>query len=46
ELLDEALKRTRGNVREASRQLRTSYRVINYKVKKYGLHPRQYSRQE
>lgn len=46
ELLDEALKRAHGNVLEASRQLQASYRVINYKVKKYGLRPRQYARQE
>lgn len=37
ELLVDALQKTRGNILEASRLLDTSYRIIHYKVKKYGL---------
>ncbi|WP_462324117.1 sigma-54-dependent Fis family transcriptional regulator [Desulfoplanes sp.] len=43
ELLVEALKKTRGNMLEAARELRSSYRVINYKIKKYGINPKKYS---
>lgn len=43
ELLVDALQKTRGNVLEASRLLNTSYRIIHYKVKKYGLDERKYS---
>jgi len=37
ELLVEALKKTKGNMLQAARNLRASYRIINYKVKKYGI---------
>ena len=42
ELLVGALQKTRGNMLEASRLLGASYRIINYKVKKYGLDPRKF----
>lgn len=41
-LLADALSKARGNMLETSRILSTSYRIINYKVKKYGLDPKQY----
>ncbi|MFO7718761.1 MAG: sigma 54-interacting transcriptional regulator [Thermodesulfobacteriota bacterium] len=37
EILVEALKKTKGNMLQAARNLRASYRIINYKVKKYGI---------
>jgi Nif-specific regulatory protein len=37
ELLVDALKKSRGNMLQAARDLRVSYRIVNYKVKKYGL---------
>ena len=43
ELLVDALQKTRGNVLEASRLLDTSYRIIHYKVKKYGLDGHKYT---
>jgi len=42
ELLIDALRRTQGNMLQAARDLKASYRIINYKVKKYGLDPRKY----
>ena len=42
ELLVDALQRAKGNMLEASRLLDTSYRIINYKVKKYGLDARKF----
>jgi Nif-specific regulatory protein len=38
-LIEDALKTTRGNRAKAARLLRTTERVISYKVKKYGLDP-------
>jgi Nif-specific regulatory protein len=38
-LLEDALKTTRGNCAKAARLLNTTERVVNYKVKKYGIDP-------
>ena len=38
-LIEDALKTTRGNRSKAARLLSTTERVINYKVKKYGIDP-------
>ncbi len=43
ELLIDALRRAQGNMLQAARELKASYRVINYKVKKYGLDPRKFA---
>lgn len=43
ELLTDALQRTRGNMLQAARDLQASYRIVNYKVKKYGIDPRKFS---
>ncbi len=43
ELLVDALKKARGNMLQAARDLRVSYRIVNYKVKKYGLDAKRYS---
>lgn len=42
ELLIDALQRTHGNMLQAARDLKASYRIVNYKVKKYGIDPRKY----
>ncbi len=39
ELLRDALQQTRGNMFQAAKKLQVSYRIFNYKVKKYGLDP-------
>jgi Nif-specific regulatory protein len=38
-LIEDALKITRGNRSKAARLLKTTERVIGYKVKKYGIDP-------
>ena len=43
EMLVEALKKARGNMLQAARDLRVSYRILHYKVKKYGLTPKKYT---
>jgi Nif-specific regulatory protein len=43
ELLTEALKKSKGNMLQAARDLRASYRSINYKVKKYGIEVKRFS---
>lgn len=43
ELLVEALKKARGNMYQAARELRESYRVVNYKVKKHGIDPKRFT---
>ncbi len=43
ELLVDALKKTRGNMLQAARELRVSYRIVNYKVKKYGINPKRFA---
>ncbi len=42
ELLIDALKSSRGNMRQASNALETTERIFGYKVKKYGISPRRY----
>ena len=42
ELLIDALKSSRGNMRQAARALETSERIFGYKVRKYQIQPRQY----
>ena len=37
DLIQDALKTTRGNRRKASRMLSTTERILNYKVKKYTI---------
>ncbi len=43
ELLVDALKKSRGNMLQAARDLRVSYRIVNYKVKKYDIDIKRYS---
>jgi Nif-specific regulatory protein len=42
ELIIDALKSTRGNRSKAARLLHTTERILNYKVKKYGIDPKKY----
>ena len=42
ELLIDALKTRRGNMRRAARALKTTERIFGYKVKKYQIEPKQY----
>jgi Nif-specific regulatory protein len=42
ELLIDALKSTRGNMRRAAQALETTERIFGYKVKKYHINPKQY----
>jgi Nif-specific regulatory protein len=42
DLIIDALKATRGNVRKASEQLRATPRILGYKIQKYGIDPRKY----
>lgn len=43
ELLVDALKKAKGNMLQAARDLRVSYRIVNYKVKKYGLDAKKFA---
>lgn len=43
ELLIEALKKAKGNMFQAAKNLRESYRIINYKVKKHGIDPKRFT---
>lgn len=43
ELIIDALKKARGNMLQAARDLKVSYRIINYKVKKYRINPKRYT---
>lgn len=43
ELLVDALIKASGNMLKAARNLKTSYRIVNYKVKKYGIDPHQFA---
>ncbi len=43
ELLIEALKKAKGNMFQAAKDLRESYRIINYKVKKHGIDPKRFT---
>jgi Nif-specific regulatory protein len=42
ELLIDALKSSRGNMRQAATRLKTTERIFGYKAKKYGIRPKQY----
>jgi Nif-specific regulatory protein len=42
DLLIDALKTSRGNMRQAAQALQTTERIFGYKVKKYDIEPRQY----
>lgn len=42
EMIIEALKETRGNQAKAAQYLDTSLRILNYKIHKYGLDPKQF----
>ncbi|RLC28150.1 MAG: sigma-54-dependent Fis family transcriptional regulator [Deltaproteobacteria bacterium] len=42
EMLIDALKSSRGNMRKAARNLGTTERIFGYKTRKYGIVPRQY----
>lgn len=42
ELLVDALKKANGNMLQAARLLKASYRIINYKVKKYRIDPKKF----
>lgn len=44
EIIIEALKKAKGNMLQAARDLKASYRVINYKVKKYNINPKKFTR--
>jgi Nif-specific regulatory protein len=41
-LIQDALKTTRGNRARAARLLSTTERIINYKIRRYGIDPRRY----
>ncbi len=43
ELLVDSLKKTGGNMLQSARDLRVSYRIVNYKVKKYNLDVKKFS---
>jgi Nif-specific regulatory protein len=43
ELLIEALKKAKGNMFQAAKDLRESYRIINYKVKKHAIDPKRFT---
>jgi len=42
ELLIDALKTSRGNMRQAAKALQTTERIFGYKIKKFEIDPRQY----
>ena len=42
EILVEALQKCGGNMLQVARELRASYRIINYKIKKYNLDPKKF----
>jgi len=42
ELLIDALKSSRGNMRRAAIALKTTERIFGYKVNKYAINPKQY----
>ena len=42
DMLIDALKSSRGNMRKAAAALETTERIFGYKVKKYGISPKQY----
>ena len=42
EIIIDALKRCRGNAAAAARQLQTTQRILNYRIKNLGIEPRKY----
>jgi Nif-specific regulatory protein len=44
EILIEALQRCSGNMLQVARDLRASYRIIHYKIKKYNIDPKKYAK--
>ena len=42
DLIQDALKSTRGNVAKAGRMLDSTERILGYKIKKYGIDPRRF----
>jgi len=42
ELIIDGLKRSRGNVREAARLLKTTPRILSYAIRRLGIHPEDY----
>ena len=42
DILIDALKSSRGNMRKAAKALETTERIFGYKIKKYGITPKQY----
>ncbi len=42
DLIVDALKACRGNIRQAAQRLQSTPRIIGYKVRKYGIEPRRY----
>jgi Nif-specific regulatory protein len=42
DLIQDALKSTRGNVAKAARMLDSTERILGYKIKKYDLDPRRF----
>jgi len=42
ELLIDALKSSRGNMRQAAQELQTTERIFGYKARKYEINPKQY----
>jgi Nif-specific regulatory protein len=44
DLIQDALKSTRGNVASAARMLDSTERILGYKIKKYDLHPRRFKK--
>jgi Nif-specific regulatory protein len=42
EILIDTLKSARGNMRQAAKVLETTERIFGYKIKKYGISPKQY----
>ncbi len=43
EILVDALIKAGGNMQRAAQDLKASYRIVNYKIKKYGIDPRTFS---
>jgi Nif-specific regulatory protein len=39
----DSLKKTGGNMLQSARDLRVSYRIVNYKVKKYNIDVKKFS---
>lgn len=43
EMIVDALVKASGNVLKAAKILKSSYRIVNYKVKKYNIDPRHFT---